>query len=144
MKSRLLLFTVLVAVSALSRADIAMLIRFDEAGHHIHRVFALEEESPMDSIFGNRRSTERRANAPMRILWFDSAGLLLNTSYHLDPRRTHAPTTGGLDVETVTWVAMQVGAYRVTGPTETASIVLELPQREMPPLSAERWILTLP
>lgn len=122
-----------------------VLIRFDESGHHLHRVVPIAAEKfvlQSDSKSTVLKDAEQQQRYAMRIQWYDSAGNLLATDYQADPRVSHTPSQNR-DTKP-TFVRLLDGAYVVTGPVQGTLLQITLPDRFDVGLAAEIWQVYLP
>lgn len=123
-------------------AEQRVLIRFDESGHHLHRVVAMPAEKfvpQSDTQSDTQFDTQRYA---MQVQWYDSVGHLLATDYVADPRVSHTPSQKPNTKPT--FVRLLDGAYVVTGPMQSTVLQITLPDRFDVGLAAETWQVYLP
>lgn len=121
-----------------------VLIRFDETGHHLHRVvsIAVEKSAPQsDSKVPVSKDVVSPQRYAMQIRWYDPTGNLLATDYQADPRVSHAPSQKSSVKPT--FVRLLNGAYVVTGPPQSTLLQIKLPDRLDVGLAAEIWQIHL-
>ncbi len=153
--------------SAATSADLRVLFRFDESGHHVHSVtkapvrLSLRQGIKSDDFNRKSAATAGRArdvtmSAELRILearrqmpanraillWFDETGEWLSNSIVSDPRVAHSPAhISGLSES---YVSLNSGAWLVNGPDEADSVTLILPDFAALGLGSEQWSAVLP
>lgn len=126
-----------------------ILIRFDESGHHIHRVVAVAPKKfvpQSDTQELKPRAAELQKRYAMQVQWYDSSGYLLATDYLTDPRVSHTPSHTSSENRDAkpTFVRLLDGAYVVTGPSQSTLLHINLPDRFDVGLAAETWQVYLP
>jgi hypothetical protein len=142
--TRIFLTAVTMLFASQAIASQRVLIRFDETGHHLHRVVAIAAKNfvpQSDSKDAVLAGAEQQRYA-MQVQWFDSSGYLLATDYQADPRVSHTPSKQRYTKPT--FVRLLNGAYVVTGPAQGTLIQISLPDRFDVGLAAETWQVYLP
>lgn len=135
-----LLGCVLALYSVYGFADVRVLMRFDESGHQMHRIIRI------DSISSELRLSKRLADTikllsaenSATVEWMDASSEVIKREVISDPRITHAPATGEL-----AHAILLQGAYMLTGPTGSMTVIIQLPANSAIGLQAERWRVEL-
>lgn len=126
-----------------SPAKVRVLVKFNPAGHQLHRVVPLAASaitSNNDSEFAAKPDVAaNRYHAALR--WLDQNGELLASATMPDPRVTHAPLSD--DGQSPTFVALFEGAYVVAGPGNSKVLEIDLPANPGIGLAAAVWRLDL-
>ncbi len=137
---RIISVAVMLLFSSQLLAEQRVLIRFDETGHHLHRVVSLTAEKTVP-LSDTKEAVSTNALSPqrydMQVQWYDSVGNLLATHHQADPRVSHAPSQQRSVKPT--FVRLLNGAYVVTGPASSTLVHIKLPDRLDVGLAAETW-----
>ncbi len=126
-------------------AEMRVLIAFDESGHHLHRQVFIDPGGESNQILFARHKQRNNVVAAVdqiSVHWIDANGAELDVTNHTDPRVVHAPPDPGASIPSL--VAVYKGAYLIQGPDSAVQLLINLPERTVPPLSAEQWTLDLP
>lgn len=158
----LMLGASLIVVSTTAIADLRVLFRFDESGHHVHSVTeapvyqSLRKSEPEDATISpdsgllpeSLSAAERVAVAVTQLrattatlLWFDASGVWLSNSEVPDPRVAHAPAH--IDGVNESQVGFSSGAWLATGPDDATEVTILFPAHAALALGFEEWHATL-
>jgi len=152
------IFVCLSIIATVAQADLRVLFRFDESGHHVHsltkapsRQLLRKSASDGASILARSAdmahwpSVEERVDAARMnlhestatLLWFDANGRWLSNTQVPDPRVTHSPAH--IDGVTESFVSLSTGAWLANGPDEAALVTILFPAHAALALGAEEW-----
>jgi len=130
--SAIVLAVSVLAVSVLfsvnSFAELRVIVEYEGPDYRILRVVELPSSKTAPISDHLKASSERvhaKSTTDVKLLWFDTDGALIRSSSIDDPRLTHAPLSQIGQSPTV--VGLNVGAFMVTGPSESAVLEIHLP-----------------
>ena len=128
-------------------AQLRLLLRFDESGHHVEKLFRTPHSK---SMTGAQRQLAAPGEFPdidvlsnevepgsASLVWLNEQGYVISVTTAPDPRVSHSPAhIAGVDESRV---FSQSGAWLVNGPAEAADLLILLPENLAPPLAQEQW-----
>jgi len=134
-----LVVTLLIALlfAGLLQAEIRVLIKFDESGHHIHRLVSVASINPLLEAEQQVQADILSDPGSVVVRWLDGDGSTLQMTNMEDPRLTHLPLTGADTRPTI--VDINQGAYLVSGPSESTILEIRLPANGALALDAQTW-----
>ena len=134
-----------------STYDLRVLLRFDDAGHHVEKIVRTKQDNTFTATSRQSNSARvfpdfdalREAVRPgvASLIWLDDQGYVISVTTAPDPRVSHSPAhIAGVNESRL---ASESGAWLVSGPEETVKLLIMLPINVSPALAAEQWEVLL-
>lgn len=144
--NKLIVVAALSLLSSICLAEVRVVVEYDSTGHRLVRVVEVPSSRPVpisDHLDGQAKTaiTPKDAISKVKLLWFNTDGMLITTALMDDPRITHAPLSGGDQAPTV--VSLETGAFVVSGPTDSAVLEVHMPANVTLGLDQQLWRMDL-
>lgn len=146
------------ALNSAALADLRVLFRFDESGHHVHsltkaptrqRLGKLSKQIATAAAGARNQSPELSASERVvlarlqqqpriaTLIWFGADGRWLGNSEVPDPRIAHSPSH--IDGVNESFIGLNHGAWLATGPDGAATVTVLFTAFDALALGTEEW-----
>lgn len=132
--------------SSICLAEVRVIVEYDSVGHRLLHVVELPSSRPAPisaHLDGQAKAaiTPKDAVSKVKLLWFNTDGMLITTALMDDPRITHAPLSGVDQAPSV--VSLASGAFVVSGPSESVVLEVHMPANVTLGLDQQFWRMNL-